>query len=453
MIAFKRSETYDQGVATMLSARAFRQLISVGHLTLIDRHGNRHECRGSDGPRATIRILDKSLDRRIMLNPELAIGEGYMNGGLVCEDGTTLYDFLDLCMINIGGVREGAMRRILASVRGIRAAIRNWNPIHLAQGKVAHHYDLRDELFDLFLDGDRQYSCAYFLDPDDDLETAQRNKKLHLAAKLNLKPGQRVLDIGSGWGGLGIFLAGLVDDLQVDGVTLSREQYAVSNRRAQEAGVADRVRFHLKDYRKVEEQYDRIVSVGMLEHVGPRQYDEFYGQLKRLLKADGIALVHSVGVFNPPEPQNEWMEKYIFPGAYTPSLRQQFAAIEQTRLYTTDVEILRQHYAETLNRWRLSCAEKRDRIVEMYDERFYRMWEFYLTACETAFRHGALMVFQIQLSKDLYAVPQTRDYIAEFERRWRGRGAPTLRQVGGADSAQPHPDTEVAADDGASRRA
>ena len=434
----------------MLSARAFRQLISIGHLTLIDPDGNRHECYGSaDGRRATVRILDRSLDRRLMLNPELAIGEGYMNGGLVLEEGSTLYDFLDLCMVNIGNVREGTMRKLLAGVRGIRAAIRNWNPVHLAQGKVAHHYDLSDELFDLFLDSDRQYSCAYFLNPDDDLETAQWNKKLHLAAKLNLKPGQRVLDIGSGWGGLGLFLASLVDDLQVDGVTLSQEQHAVSNRRAEEAGVADRVRFHLKDYRKVEEQYDRIVSVGMLEHVGPRHYHEFYGQVNRLLRPDGIAVVHAVGVFNRPEPQNQWMEKYIFPGAYTPSLRQQFTAIEKTRLFTTDVEILRQHYAETLNRWRLSCEAAKDRIVGMYDERFYRMWEFYLTACETAFRHGSLMVFQIQLSKSLYAVPQTRDYIADFERRWRGRGATPLRQVSGAgmSRATPLPDDQQEAEE------
>ncbi|SDG02902.1 cyclopropane-fatty-acyl-phospholipid synthase [Thalassobaculum litoreum DSM 18839] len=424
----------------MLSARAFRQLISIGHLTLIDPDGNRHECLGScDGPRATVRILDRSLDRRLMLNPELAIGEGYMNGGLVLEEESTLYDFLDLCMVNIGSVREGTMRKLLAGVRGIRAAIRNWNPVHLAQGKVAHHYDLSDELFDIFLDSDRQYSCAYFLNPDDDLETAQWNKKLHLAAKLNLKPGQRVLDIGSGWGGLSLFLASLVDDLQVDGVTLSREQHAVSNRRAEEAGVADRVRFHLKDYREVEDQYDRIVSVGMLEHVGPRHYDEFYGQVNRLLRPEGVAVVHAVGVFNRPEPQNQWMEKYIFPGAYTPSLRQQFTAIENTRLFTTDVEILRQHYAETLNRWRLRCAEEKDRIVAMYDERFYRMWEFYLTACETAFRHGSLMVFQIQLAKNLYAVPQTRDYIADFERRWRGRGATTLRQVAGSDMGRKPP--------------
>lgn len=437
----------------MLCVHAFRQLISVGHLTLIGPDGNRYDCRGADGPRATIRIGSPSLDRRIMFNPELAIGEGYMDGSLSLEDGTSLYDLLDLCMANISGARSGALRRFLTALRGVRAAFRHWNPVHLAQRKVAHHYDLSDALFDLFLDHDRQYSCGYFLDPDDDLETAQWNKKLHLAAKLNLKPGQRLLDIGSGWGGLGLFLATIVDDLQVDGVTLSREQHAVSNRRAEEAGLADRVRFHLKDYRRVEDRYDRIVSVGMLEHVGPRHYDEFYGQVDRLLSDDGVAVVHAIGVFNNPEPQNQWMEKYIFPGAYTPSLRQQFTSIERTPMYTTDVEILRQHYADTLRLWRRNCEAERQRIVQMYDERFFRMWEFYLVGCEVAFRRGCLMVFQIQLAKDLYAVPQTRDYIADFERRWRGRGSTTLRQVSGEGMSPARPDTEVARNGGKTRRA
>jgi len=429
----------------MLSARAFRQFISVGHLTLIDPDGKRYDCRGSEGPRATIRVTDRGFDKRLMLNPELAVGEAYMDGGLVLEDGSTLYDFLDICMLNMSRARSGALRRVLVHLRNLRAAFRHWNPIHLAQGKVAHHYDLSDALFDLFLDSDRQYSCAYFLDPKDDLETAQWNKKLHLAAKLNLKPGQRVLDIGSGWGGLGLFLAGIVDDLRVDGVTLSREQHAVSNRRAEEAGLADRVRFHLKDYRRVEESYDRIVSVGMLEHVGPRHYSEFYDKVSDLLTDKGVAVIHSIGVFNVPEPQNQWMEKYIFPGAYTPSLRQQFDAIERTPMFTTDVEILRQHYADTLKLWRLRCAEERARIEVMYDARFYRMWEFYLTGCEVAFRRGSLMVFQIQVAKNLYTVPQTRDYIADFERRWRGRGSTTIRQVTGEGMAPPGKPGDVAA--------
>ena len=429
----------------MLCAHAFRQFISVGHLTMIGPDGKRHECFATEHPRAVIRITSRSVARRLAVNPELSIGEAYMAGELVLEEGTTLYDFLDLCMANVGGIRNGALRRLIAVLQGVRAAFRHWNPVRLARAKVAHHYDLSDDLFDLFLDEDRQYSCGYFLDRDDDLETAQWNKKLHVAAKLNLREGDRVLDIGSGWGGLGLFLAGLAKDVEVDGVTLSREQHAVSNRRAEEVGLADRVRFYLKDYRELDQRYDRIVSVGMLEHVGPRHYREFYRQVSDLLTPDGIAVIHSVGVFRTPLPQNQWMEKYIFPGAYTPSLSQQFNQIERTDLFTTDVEILRRHYAETLLAWRLNCEHHRDRIEEMYDDRFFRMWEFYLTGCEVAFRRGNLMVFQIQLSKDLDAVPQTRDYIADFERRWRGRGATTLRQVTG-DGMRPGQDQHAVPD-------
>ncbi len=421
----------------MLCARAFRQLISVGHLTMIAPDGSRYECYGTETPRAVIRIVDTATARRITINPEMAIGEAYMNGGLELVEGTSLYEFLDLCLANLGRLRHTTAQRFLNAFRAIRAAFRHWNPVPLARSKVSHHYDLSDRLFDLFLDEDRQYSCGYFLDEDDDLDTAQWNKKLHIAAKLNLRDGDRVLDIGSGWGGLGLFLARLAPGVRVDGVTLSQEQHAVANRRAEEAGLSDRVRFFLKDYRELDQRYDRIVSVGMLEHVGPRHYSEFYRQVSRLLAPKGVALIHSVGVFRPAVPQNQWMEKYIFPVAYTPSLSQQFNEIERTDLFSTDIEILRRHYAETLRNWRLRCEHHRHRIVAMYDDRFFRMWEFYLTGCEIAFRRGQLMVFQIQLSNDLDEVPQTRDYIADFERRWRGRGSTTLRQVSGEGMAVP----------------
>lgn len=419
------------GVGPMLAALAFRQFIQVGHLTLIDADGRRHEFQGSPGPRAVIRLTDRSLHHRLFFSPQMAVGEGYMNGGLVVEEGTTLYDFLDVCMANLGRAETESIQWMLRWFRNVRAAFRHWNPVGAAQRKVSHHYDLRDELFDLFLDKDRQYSCAYFLDPGDDLDTAQYNKKVHLAAKLRAKPGHRVLDIGSGWGGLGLFLAERHSTISVDGVTLSREQHRVSNQRAEKAGVADRVKFHLRDYRTLDEKYDRIVSVGMLEHVGPRHYAEYYGKVASLLKPDGVAVIHAIGVFREPQPQNPWMEKYIFPGAYTPSLSQQTAAIERhTDLYVTDIEILRTHYAETLLAWRRRCAASRDRIVAMYDERFYRMWEFYLTACEAAFRHGTLMVFQIQLAKSIAAVPETRDYIGAFEQQNLKRPARRLRQAG-----------------------
>jgi len=415
----------------MLAAWSFRQFIRIGHLAVIDADGNRHEFHGTDHPTATIRLTDRSLHHRLFFSPQLAVGEGYMEGGLVLEEGTSLFDFLDVCMLNLGRTETESIQWLLRGFRSLRAAFRNWNPIGDAQRKVSHHYDLRDELFDLFLDSDRQYSCAYFLDPGDDLETAQHNKKVHLAAKLRARPGNRVLDIGSGWGGLGLFLADRHSSITVDGVTLSHEQHRVSNARAESACVADRVRFHLQDYRTVEETYDRIVSVGMLEHVGPWYYKDFYRKIARMLKPDGVALIHSIGVFRTARPLNPWMDKYIFPGAYTPSLSQQTSVIEDhTDLFITDIEILRTHYADTLLAWRRRCAARRDDIVAMYDERFYRMWEFYLTACETAFRRGSLMVFQIQLAKSIEAVPQTRDYITAFESRHMKRPDRAMRQAG-----------------------
>ena len=415
----------------MLAALAFRQFIRVGHLTIVDADGRRHEFQGSDGPRATIRLTDRSLHHRLFFAPQMAVGEGYMDGGLVMEDGTDLAGFLDLCMRNVGRTETESIQWTLRWVRNLRAAFRHWNPVGAAQRKVSHHYDLSDQLFDLFLDSDRQYSCAYFLNPTDDIETAQHNKKVHIAAKLRARPGHRVLDIGSGWGGLGLFLAGRHASLSVDGVTLSREQHRVSNARAEAAGVAERVKFHLRDYRSVDAPYDRIVSVGMLEHVGPRHYRDYYRKVASLLKPGGVALIHSIGVLRPPTPQNPWMEKYIFPGAYTPSLSQQTGTIERfTDLFITDIEILRSHYADTLLAWRRRCAANRERIVAMYDERFFRMWEFYLTGCETAFRHGSLMVFQIQLAKSIDAVPETRDYIHAYEARHLKRPVSRLRQAG-----------------------
>ncbi|GHD58678.1 cyclopropane-fatty-acyl-phospholipid synthase [Thalassobaculum fulvum] len=415
----------------MLAALGFRQFVREGRLTIVDANGKRHVFEGSPGPEATIRLVDPSLHHRLFFSPQMAVGEGYMNGGLVLEDGTDLYTFLHVCMLNVARSETESIQWMLRWFRNARAAFRHWNPIGAAQRKVSHHYDLRDELFDLFLDSDRQYSCGYFLDPSDDLETAQFNKKVHLAAKLRAKPGHKVLDIGSGWGGLGLFLADRHSSISVDGVTLSTEQHRVSNRRAEQAGVADRVKFHLRDYRTLEDKYDRIVSVGMLEHVGPRHYGEYYGKVSSLLKPDGVAVIHSIGVFRPAQPQNPWMEKYIFPGAYTPSLSQQTEAIERhTDLYVTDIEILRSHYADTLLAWRLNCAANRDKIVAMYDERFYRMWEFYLTGCELAFRYGYLMVFQIQLAKSIDAVPETRDYIGAFESQHLKRAARRLQQAG-----------------------
>lgn len=398
----------------MFARTSLKKSVGYGTLTVIDAKGRTHQFVGEGGPSSTIRLTDPALHLGLLHNPQLIMGEAYVDGTLLIEEGS-LYDFIDICAANQRHLEATTLQRFLAVARNIQAAMRTHNPIAKAQRKVAHHYDLRDELFELFLDPDRQYSCAYFTNPSEDIETAQFRKKVHIAAKLLLEPGRRVLDIGSGWGGMGLFLAELAD-ITLDGVTLSREQHKFSSERAWKSGMAGRVRFHLKDYREIEETYDRIVSVGMLEHVGPRHYGEFYSKVSDLLSDDGVALIHCVGKFNEPGPQNQWMERYIFPGAYTPTLAEQLPWIEQTDLLVTDVEILRIHYAETLRYWRQKFVRNRDKIAAMYDEKFCRMWEFYLIGCEAAFRHGILMVFQIQLAKALDSVPLTRDYIYDFER-------------------------------------
>lgn len=397
-----------------LVAPFFRSFVHHGTLRVAVANEPWWEFVGPEtGPRVAIRFLDWRTLLGCTLNPDLRIGEAYMDGQLKLEAGT-LEDFLHLARLNTATIESNPLQRMLGTLRQARARLR-FTPGSSARRHVAHHYDLKDELFELFLDSDRQYSCAYFTSPDDDLEEAQRRKKLRLAAKLRLEPGQKVLDIGSGWGGLALHLAQL-ERIEVDGVTLSERQHAASMHRATQAGMADRVRFHLKDYRKVEGKYDRIVSVGMLEHVGAHQQRAYFKKVEDLLNDGGVAVIHCIGCFNDPKATNPWLEKYIFPGGFLPSLAVVFDAVERTRLFVTDVEILRLHYAETLKRWRERFYAQLARVRELYDERFIRMWDFYLTACEMVFRTGQAMVFQIQLSKSLETVPLTRDYIAKFER-------------------------------------
>ncbi len=296
--------------------------------------------------------------------------------------------------------------------------LHQYNPAPRAQRNVAHHYDLSDQLYELFLDRDRQYSCAYFLSPDDDIETAQLNKRRHIAAKLMLRPGQRVLDIGCGWGGMALYLA---DECGVDvtGLTLSEEQLKVAQRRAAAAGLSDRVRFHLRDYREETGQYDRIVSVGMFEHVGLNHYGRFFAKVNELLTPDGVALLHSIGRKDGPASTNPWMRKYIFPGGYSPALSEVLPIVERRPLWVTDIEILRLHYADTLRAWRDRFNEHRDRIRALYDERFCRMWEVYLIGSELAFRRQDHIVFQMQLARAVETVPITRDYMFDWERGHR----------------------------------
>ena len=404
----------------MLLAALFKSIVKTGTLKLIDANGRTHYFGDDEGPNVTLHVHDRALHTRLFLNPMLAVGEAYMEGTLTIEDDSDIYDFLALCMRNMGHSYGHWAQEIIASMRQMTRRLAQHNPVGRAQKNVAHHYDLSETLYELFLDKDQQYSCAYFTSTHDSLDDAQENKKRHIAAKLLLEPNCRLLDIGSGWGGLALYLS-QISDADVTGVTLSSEQQKVSQRRANATGMADRVRFELTDYRNLDSQFDRIVSVGMFEHVGVGHYREFFKKVKSLLKEDGIALLHSIGRLDGPGSTNPWIRKYIFPGGYIPALSEVLPAIEQTGLVTTDIEILRLHYAETLKAWRQKLSDNRDAIRGLYDERFSRMWDFYLAGSEAAFRYGGMMVFQIQLANHQESVPLTRDYITDWERAQRQR--------------------------------
>jgi cyclopropane-fatty-acyl-phospholipid synthase len=397
----------------MLFARFARKVIRSGRLTIIDAHGHRHVI-GEDRPAATVRLHDKALHYRLALNPYLYLGEAYMDGTLTIEQGS-LYDFLSICAINVDRAFEQPLKRVLSAAAKVLRHLHQHNPTRLARAHVAHHYDLSDRLYDLFLDSDRQYSCGYFSHGHHDIERAQRDKKRHLAAKLLLAPGQRVLDIGSGWGGLALYLAE-VGGGEVLGITLSEQQLKASRLRAERAGMADRVRFELRDYREQAGSFERIVSVGMFEHVGVKHYGEFFAKIRELLTEDGVAILHSIGRMDGPGDTNDWIRKYIFPGGYAPALSEVLPVIERLRLWVTDVEVLRLHYARTLRCWYERFTANRAEIADLYDERFCRMWEFYLVASELAFRKMGHMVFQMQITRRQDAVPLTRDYVTDWER-------------------------------------
>ena len=401
----------------MLLTRAIAKLLQVGHLTIVDAAGGRHVLEGAPGPSVSVRLHDPALNWKLLFGPRLSIPQAYMDGTLTIEAGT-LYDFLELLALNQQGTPSRVLR-LSEHAAYLTRRLRQFNPVPRARRNAAHHYDLSDQLYELFLDRDRQYSCAYFRFPDDDLEIAQYNKKRHIAAKLLLRPGDRVLDIGCGWGGLALYLASECD-VDVTGLTLSAEQHAVAQRRAAAAGLSDSVRFHLRDYREERGQYDRIVSVGMFEHVGVNHYDRFFAQVKSLLAPDGVALLHAIGRMDGPGSTNPWLRKYIFPGGYSPALSEVTPAVERARLWITDIEILRLHYADTLRAWRERFERNRDRIRALYDERFCRMWELYLTGSEIAFRRQGHIVFQMQLAKRVDAVPLTRDYVVDWERDHTG---------------------------------
>ncbi|WP_114391894.1 SAM-dependent methyltransferase [Oleisolibacter albus] len=417
----------------MLFARLLRGLVKSGGLTLIDAKDRIHTIGCNDGraPPLRVRLTESSLHWKLAVNPGLYAGEAYMDGTLRIEEGT-IFDLLDLVTRNAGTADLGSVARLRGLIIGLARLVQQTNPLDRSRRNVAHHYDLSGALYDLFLDADRQYSCAYFTEPGQPLEQAQAAKKRHIAAKLLLQPGQRVLDIGCGWGGLALTLARLAD-VEVLGVTLSKEQLAVARQRAAAAGLDGRVRFELRDYRELDDRFDRIVSVGMFEHVGRPQYGTFFHTVRRLLAEDGVALLHSIGRMDGPGITNPWIRKYIFPGGYSPALSEVVPAVERSQLWITDVEVLRLHYAETLRQWRQRFQAQRAAAAALYDERFCRLWEFYLAGCECAFRHQGHMVFQMQLARRVDAVPLTRTYMATEEqalaRRDRSADGTGIRAV------------------------
>ena len=393
-----------------------KQAIKRGRITLIDFGGRQRVFGDGNGPAVTLKLRDAKVSRELALNPWLRIGEAYMDGRLTIEEGA-LYDLIEIGMLNTSGLNSALTQRIVRFANGMLRWWHQHNPIGIAREHVAHHYDLSRELFSLFLDESMQYSCAYFTSPSATLAEAQQAKMRHIASKLLLQPGQRVLDIGCGWGGLGIYLAKTAD-VQVTGVTLSKEQLEVARVRAREAGLDGQVEFKLLDYREeAAGGFDRIVSVGMFEHVGVKHYPEFFAKVEELLKPDGVALLHAIGRRDGPGFTNPWLRKYIFPGGYSPALSEVLPVVERTGLWVTDIEVLRLHYAETLKAWRENFEAHRDQIRNLYDERFCRMWEFYLIGSELSFRYDYNMVFQMQMARGISTVPMTRDYMFDWERQ------------------------------------
>jgi len=407
-------------------AAVLSRLVKRGSLTVVTARGREYTYGDGSGEEVRIRFVDRGAERALALNPELRLGELYMDGRIVLERGT-IYDFLTLVLRDAHTEQRSWSVRMLGKLRFLTRRTASRNNRWRARRNVAHHYDLDHRLYDLFLDADKQYSCAYFERSDCTLEEAQLAKKRLVTAKLLVEPDSRVLDIGCGWGGLGLYLKRVGGARQVFGVTLSTEQLEIARERAVEADLSESVRFVLQDYRAVEGTFDRIVSVGMFEHVGPRFYPTYFNKCRQLLKPDGVMVLHTIGHMDGPWYPNPWLDKYIFPGGQLPALSEIVPAIERAGLLVTDVECLRMHYAETLANWRQRFMARREEARALYDERFCRMWEFYLACCETAFRYQNVGVFQVQCTRSAHALPLTRNYIAERYEDLRMREAELAR--------------------------
>jgi len=409
-----------------LLEKILRRVVVNGNLRVVDATGSQYRFGDGTGPEVAIRFADRATERAVAFDPQLTLGESYMNGRLIVESGT-VYDLLELLLRNVEAQPQPRWLQWLDAGRRYGRRLQQFNPVSRARRNAAYHYNIDGAIYDLFLDPDKQYSCAYFT-PGADLNEAQLAKKVHLASKLALRPGQRVLDIGCGWGGLALWMATNAGT-KVKGITLSSEQLAVAQERARKQGLANAIEFALEDYRETAGKFDRIVSVGMFEHVGVNHYGTFFRRLNELLTDDGVAVLHSIGRSDGPGYTNPFIAKYIFPGGYIPALSEVLPAIERAGLIVSDIEILRLHYAETLKAWRERFMARRQEAVALKGEEFCRMWEFYLAGSETAFRYQGMMVFQIQLIKRIDALPIVRDYMLEEERRYyeatRSRSEPT----------------------------
>ena len=394
----------------MQLVKFLNKLFKKGGFILEDAYGEEHVV-GSPNLQKSIKlkIHDKKLHYKLLLYPDLYLGEAYTDGSITIEGGS-LSDFLDMALENLGRQETNIFGKIFNKLTGSYRYLTNFNFIKKSKMNVAHHYDISDELYSLFLGPSRQYSCAYFNDENETLEQAQQNKIDHIIKKLHIRPNQKVLDIGAGWLHLAIEIAKKCR-CQVTGITLSENQFKYGKQKIKELNLGNQVEIKMMDYRQVKEKYDRIVSVGMFEHVGRKFYKSFFNTVFKTLNENGIALLHTIGSVNPPRDPHPWMTRYIFPGGYTPSLSELAGPIEKSGLIVSDIEVLRTHYAHTLKHWKERFINNKDKVLKMFDEKFFRMFEFYLSSCEMAFKHGDQVVYQLQLTKTLNAAPSTRDYI------------------------------------------
>ena len=394
----------------MQLARFLNKLFQKDGFILIDAHSKKYiiGLPKNKNP-ITVKILDKKLHYKLLFRPDLYFGEAYSDGSIVIENGT-LTDFLDITLMNLGRGEFNFFSNLINKLNGSYRYLTNFNFIKRSKLNVVHHYDISDALYDLFLDPKKQYSCAYFKNENDSLETAQNNKIQHIIKKLNIQPNQKILDIGCGWGSLAIDIAKSTN-CEVTGITLSENQFNYCTKKAKELNLGNQVKFKLVDYRQLDEKFDRIVCVGMFEHVGRKFYKKFFNQIEKLLNDDGVSLIHTIGSVNPPRDPHPWITKYVFPGGYTPSLSEVVIPIEKANLIVSDIEVLKLHYSHTLRLWKENCVNNKEQIIKLFDEKFFRMWEFYLASCESAFKWGDQVVYQLQLTKNFISTPTTRDYI------------------------------------------